>query len=83
MAWYKIRRAAGVPDVRLHDLRHSYASLAAAQGLSLPFIGVLLGHRDAKTTTRYTHLTEPLVQQAATVVGNAMAAALRLRHDRA
>ncbi|RJE85462.1 tyrosine-type recombinase/integrase [Paracoccus onubensis] len=59
--WGKVRKAAGIPDVRPHDLRHSFASVMAARGDSLPVIGALLGHRDQATTARYAHLsTDPL-----------------------
>ena len=67
-AWVRIRTRAGLrpstgPDgelqnVRLHDLRHSYASLLASGGASLPMIGKLLGHSQPQTTARYAHLTE-------------------------
>jgi len=59
--WRKIRAMAGLDDVRLHDLRHSYASVAASRGGSLPMIGALLGHGQAATTQRYAHLAaDPL-----------------------
>ncbi len=59
--WRKIRTVAGLDDVRLHDLRHSYASVAASRGASLPMIGALLGHGQAATTQRYAHLAaDPL-----------------------
>jgi integrase len=48
--WYQIRAAAGLEDVRLHDLRHSFASMLVAQGLSLPIIGAMLGHSKPATT---------------------------------
>jgi integrase len=51
--WRAIRAKAGLDDVRLHDLRHSYASVAAGSGLSLPIIGKLLGHTQPQTTARY------------------------------
>lgn len=54
--WRRVRSAAGLEDVRLHDLRHSFASVAVSMGASLPIIGALLGHRDAATTQRYAHL---------------------------
>jgi integrase len=54
--WRAIRDAAGLEDVRLHDLRHSFASVAANQGASLPMIGALLGHKQVQTTARYAHL---------------------------
>jgi integrase len=50
--WFRVRRAAGLDDVRLHDLRHSFASIGAGGGLSLPVIGALLGHKHAATTAR-------------------------------
>jgi integrase len=59
-AWQRIRRAAGIPDVRLHDIRHSFASELVSGGASLPLIGALLGHSNPTTTFRYAHLyTDP------------------------
>jgi integrase len=58
--WDRIRARAGLEDVRLHDLRHSYASVGATSGLSLLFVGKLLGHTQASTTQRYAHLAEDL-----------------------
>lgn len=67
-AWEHIRERAGMPDLRLHDLRHTFASLAVSQGASLPMIGKLLGHKDSKTTERYAHLhADPLRSLAANV----------------
>jgi integrase/predicted DNA-binding transcriptional regulator AlpA len=63
--WERIRAAASLEDVRLHDLRHAFASLGAATGDSLLVIGALLGHRSAKTTHRYAHLAEHPVKDAA------------------
>jgi site-specific recombinase XerD len=63
--------------VRLHDLRHSFASVAAASGLSLPMIGTLLGHTQAATTHRYAHLAADPVRQANDRIGGTIAAALR------
>jgi predicted DNA-binding transcriptional regulator AlpA len=63
--WERIRAAAGLEDVRIHDLRHAFASLGAATGDSLLVIGALLGHRSAKTTHRYAHLAEHPVKDAA------------------
>ena len=54
--WRRVRARAGLDDVRLHDLRHSYASRALALGESLPVIAKLLGHAQIQTTARYTHL---------------------------
>jgi integrase len=59
--WPGIREAAGLADVRLHDLRHSFASVGVAGGLSLPIIGALLGHKHTTPTARYAHLSaDPL-----------------------
>jgi integrase len=59
--WSRVRQAANLADLRLHDLRHSFASVGAAGGLSLPIIGALLGHKHATTTARYAHLSaDPL-----------------------
>jgi integrase len=68
-AWELIRLEAGLDGVRLHDLRHTFASLAAAEGASLYFIGKALGHTQARTTERYAHLTTTEVR----AVGEAVA----------
>jgi len=60
-AWIIARVSGGLEDVRLHDLRHSYASLAAGRGVSLQMIGKLLGHKVAATTQRYAHLARDAV----------------------
>ena len=73
--WLRVRALAELSDVRLHDLRHTFASLAAARGESLLMIGKLLGHTDVKTTARYAHLADDPVRQAANdVSANALAA---------
>jgi integrase len=74
--WHRIRRAAGLDDVRLHDLRHSFASVAVAGGLSLPVIGALLGHTQATTTQRYAHLAADPLKQATEMIGSRIAAAM-------
>ena len=51
--------------MRLHDLRHTYASLAVSQNLSLPIVGALLGHKSAKSTERYAHLYSDVIAEAA------------------
>ena len=56
--WIVVRKRAGLEDVRIHDLRHSFASRALALGESLTMIGKLLGHRQVQTTARYAHLRE-------------------------
>jgi integrase len=63
-AWGILRKAAGIPGVRLHDLRHTYASVLASAGLSLPVIGALLGHSTPVTTARYSHLFDDPLRQA-------------------
>ena len=62
--------------MRLHDLRHSFASFGAADGLSLPIIGALLGHREAATTQRYAHLAADPLRQATGRIGARIAAAM-------
>ncbi len=75
-AWGKARKYARLDDVRLHDLRHSYAALAAGRGVSLHVISKLLGHRDVKTTQRYAHLARDVVQSVNDDLGAAMQAAI-------
>lgn len=75
--WFRIRERAGLPDVRLHDLRHSFASVAAASGLSLPMIGKLLGHTQPVTTQRYAHLAADPMLKASEMVGATIDAAMR------
>ena len=67
--WASITQAAGIEKLRLHDLRHSYASLAAAGGASLPIIGKLLGHTQVATTGRYAHLDVDPLREVAERVG--------------
>jgi integrase len=77
--WDCVRYAAGLPDVRLHDLRHGYASVGLAHGLTLPVIGSLLGHRDIATTSRYTHLADSARKRAADLTTGTIASALDSR----
>ena len=74
--WYRIRSRAGLEGVRIHDLRHTYASVGVAGGLSLPVVGAILGHAKAATTQRYAHLADDPVSQGADLISNAIAAAL-------
>ena len=67
--WHEIRREVGIEDVRLHDLRHSYASQCVIEGIPLPVVSRLLGHRDPAMTLRYAHVSDPDVQAAAERVG--------------
>jgi integrase len=74
--WQAIRSAAGLDDVRLHDLRHAFASVAVSSGMGLPIIGKILGHTQAATTARYAHLASDPVKAAAAAVAGKIAAAL-------
>lgn len=75
-AWEKVRRVAGIPDVRIHDLRHSFASFAVMSGGTLPVIGKLLGHSTPITTARYAHLSNHPVSHLAEITGAALADAM-------
>lgn len=75
-AWARIRDKAGLNDVRLHDLRHSFASVAVSGGASLPIIGALLGQSNSATTQRYAHLHDDPLRTASESVGSKIAAAL-------
>ena len=75
-AWEIVRSRAGLDDVRIHDLRHSFASRALALGESLPMIGKLLGHRKVQTTARYAHLARDSVKVAAARVAESLRADL-------
>jgi site-specific recombinase XerD len=74
--WRRIRNAAKLEDVRLHDLRHSFASVAASGGQSLVVIGKMLGHSKSTTTARYAHLADDPVKAASDAVGRHIAAAM-------
>ena len=74
--WRRIRAAAKLDDVRLHDLRHSFASVAASGGQSLVVIGKMLGHSQPATTARYAHLADDPVKAASDAVGRHIAAAM-------
>ena len=75
--WRRIRNEAGLNDVRLHDLRHTFASIAVANGLSLPIIGALLGHKHASTTQRYAHLLGDPLKEAVGMVGEKINSAMK------
>lgn len=66
--WRALRVMAGLDDVRIHDLRHTYASVGAGLGMSLPLLGRLLGHTQAATTERYAHLAQDPVRVAASAI---------------
>ncbi len=63
--WQRLRGRAGLKNARIHDLRHTFASVAVSNGQSLPMIGKLLGHTQVQTTARYAHLANQPVLQAA------------------
>jgi integrase len=67
--WASVCKTAGLKDVRLHDLRHTYASVLASAGLSLHVIGGLLGHTQPQTTARYAHLTQDSLKSATETAG--------------
>ena len=72
--WYRVRERAGLDDVRIHDLRHSFASRALALGENLPMIGKLLGHSKIQTTARYAHLARDSVHESAARVAASIGA---------
>ena len=74
--WYTIRREAGIEDVRLHDLRHTYASHAVMQGTPLPVVSRLLGHARPTMTLRYAHMGDRETEAAAERIGTAIAGML-------
>ena len=74
--WSRIRQQAELDDLRLHDLRHSFASIGAGLGISLPIIGKMLGHTQAATTQRYAHLADDPVREATDKIGEVIAEAL-------
>jgi integrase len=75
-AWQRIRRTAELPDIRLHDLRHAFASTAVAAGDSLFIVGKLLGHRQSSTTERYSHLAPDPARAVADRTGERLRAML-------
>jgi integrase len=77
--WGWIRDKAGLRGVRLHDLRHGFASVGVSSGLSLPVIGRLLGHSKIATTDRYAHLADDPVRTAAETIGSTIDAAMKRR----
>ena len=72
-AWKTVRARAALDDVRLHDLRHSYASRALALGETLPMIGRLLGHSQMETTARYAHLARDSIRDSAARIADSIA----------
>ena len=72
--WRRVKQRAGLPDVRLHDLRHSYATRALALGESLTMIGKLLNHAQMQSTARYAHIMVDAERASAARVGDSIAA---------
>ena len=75
--WDRVRKEAGCPDLRLHDLRHSFASAAISAGYTLAQIGELLGHNNAQTTQRYAHLMEEAASAAANATADVIMARMK------
>jgi integrase len=73
--WDRIRQRAGLSDLRLHDLRHTFASFLVNRGVSLYVVQGLLGHANSKYTQRYAHLTADTLRDAAETVGSVVSAA--------
>ena len=71
-SWRRLRTEAGLPGVRLHDLRHTYASFALRHGETVVMIGRLLGHRDPDTTLKYTHFGDSILREAVERVAEAL-----------
>src|SRR6516165_1458381 len=74
--WAMVTREAGLEGLRIHDLRHSFASFGAGGGLGLPIIGKLLGHSQSSTTMRYAHLDNDPLRRASESIAGRIAAAL-------
>ena len=71
--WYRVRREAGIDDVRIHDLRHTMASHAVMNGVPVPVVSRILGHANVRMTLRYAHLADRDIEAAAERIGQAMA----------
>ena len=81
--WGRIRLEAGLDGLRIHDLRHSFASVAAGKGESLPVIGKLLGHTQAQTTARYAHLQMDPLRSASNAIGASIVSAMAFSPEKA
>lgn len=80
--WRYVRKLAKLDGVRLHDLRHTFASVGVAAGGSLPIIGRALGHSQVSTTQRYAHLTDTPVHQLTQLVGERLTEAMKKKPPR-
>ena len=74
--WYSVRKEAGIEDVRIRDLRHTFASHAVLQGVPLPVVSRMLGHRRPSMTMRYAHVGDRETEATAERIGAAIARAL-------
>lgn len=81
--WRAVTRRAKLEGLRIHDLRHSFASVGAGGGMGLPIVGKLLGHADQATTARYAHLDNDPLRRASNAIGKAIAEAMRGKNDAA
>jgi integrase len=79
--WEAVAKRARLEGVRIHDLRHTHASVGAGAGLGLPLIGKLLGHANATTTARYAHLDADPLRKASDRIGQQIAAAMGDAHS--
>jgi len=79
--WDRVRKRANLDGVRLHDLRHSFASIGVASHLGLPVVGALLGHSQPTTTARYAHLADDPLREASELIGRRIASAISGRPD--
>jgi integrase len=79
--WRRVTAHAGLQGLRLHDLRHSFASMGAASGMGLPIVGKLLGHASPSTTARYAHLADDPLRRASDSIANSINAAMGVVPD--
>ena len=79
--WRRVTAHAGLAGLRLHDLRHSFASMGAASGMGLPIVGKLLGHASPSTTARYAHLADDPLRRASDSIAGSIAAAIGVSSD--
>lgn len=79
--WKRITTHAGLSNLRLHDLRHSFASVGAASGMGLPIVGKLLGHASPSTTARYAHLADDPLRRASDSISNSIAVAIGVNNE--
>ena len=80
--WRRIKAKAGIDDVRMHDLRHTYASVAVMSGIDPFLLKEIMGHKNLQTTLRYSHFADEAVQQAAGSVASRLAGAMRSRRSK-